>query len=189
MDVSLVVQQRNPTGAGANSWRRRRSVGDGGAYPTTGRLREELGSTTGSVVYYTGANDAPLEICLQSLSAHPDSPNRVALNITQRPADEEDEEESEESGGDKQSETEHQLLAKRSISRMSADVTSLDRKLRSILSSADYAKEQEVEFHEQSIAMNRASQYWPIIHLVVLLVTGFTQANHIVRFFKSRRIF
>jgi hypothetical protein len=37
--------------------------------------------------------------------------------------------------------------------------------------------------------MNRASQYWPIIHLVVLLVTGFTQANHIIRFFKSRHIY
>ena len=45
-----------------------------------------------------------------------------------------------------------------------------------------------VAFHDQSIAMNRAASYWPIIRLVFLFLTGFAQVNHIIQFMKSRRI-
>jgi len=57
-----------------------------------------------------------------------------------------------------------------------------------ILREADFAKEREMVFHGQSISMNAASMWWPIIQLSVLLLTGFTQAMHMIGFFKSRHI-
>ena len=202
--MSIVVQQPNPTGEKA--WRRRRSVEDRMLErQSSGRIREDITTRVGNIVYFTGPNEGLIEVCVQSLSANPRAPTRYALNITQRPTDDDDEEE--EGRGQTAAEREaaaqakaeeqrklkigsqEQMHARRSVSRLSSEVLSLDRKVQTILSNADYAKEQEIEFHEQSIAMNRASQYWPVIQLAVLIVTGFTQANHIVRFFKTRNIY
>lgn len=187
-DLSIVVHQRseNPN---VQPWRRRRPLESDNTMDRkgTGRVRVELDEgEKGTIPFYTGSVDGPVEICTQSMSAHPDAPSRVALNVTMRPTEEsellEENVETNEDNGQQQQ-------ARRHISRMTADLNGMERKIRTILSNADYAKEQEIQFHEQSIAMNRASQYWPMIHLVVLLITGFTQANHIIRFFKSRRVF
>lgn len=53
---------------------------------------------------------------------------------------------------------------------------------------AEEIKSDEASFQRQSAEMNSASRWWPMIHIVVLLSTGFTQANHVVKFFKSRHI-
>jgi len=53
---------------------------------------------------------------------------------------------------------------------------------------ADDVKVEEAKFFQKSIEINAAAKWWPIMHLCVLLVTGYTQATHIVRFFKSRHI-
>ena len=56
------------------------------------------------------------------------------------------------------------------------------------LSEADFAKERDSVYHTKTDAMNKATTFWPIMHVCILLATGFTQANHIVQFFKKRRI-
>ena len=71
---------------------------------------------------------------------------------------------------------------------MEVELNNLESKVGMLLTNADSAKDQEVEFFEQSMAMNRSSSYWPMIHILVLLATGFTQVNHIIRFFKTRHI-
>jgi hypothetical protein len=143
-------------------------------------MREGLKTREGSVEFTTGSTrDAPVEICFQSMAATPTNPSRLALSVSQQVK-----------------RNQQQLLQKPAVpeqqekmSKIERDLKKLGYKVDMILTNADYAKEQEVYFHESSLAMNRASQYWPIIHLVVLLVTGFTQANHIIRFFKSRHIY
>lgn len=60
--------------------------------------------------------------------------------------------------------------------------------MKNIQKSADYSKNRESAFHDKTVAMHSASMWWPIVHVCVLIVTGFTQATHIVRFFKSRRL-
>lgn len=57
-----------------------------------------------------------------------------------------------------------------------------------VLKEADLNQNQDAIFHQQTIAMHSATTFWPIVQVCVLLMTGFTQASHIVRFFKSRRI-
>ena len=168
-DVSLVVYQKGDTASSA----RERSATTGG-----GRVREELTTRKGSIEYTTSlSRDAPVEICIQSMAANPKSPERVALEVSRR------------FKITKEQKEEQEREAQKHMSAISEELMQLDRKVESILSNADFSKEQEVEFHEQSLAMNKASQYWPLIHIGVLLITGFTQANHIIRFFKSRHIY
>jgi hypothetical protein len=193
-DMSIVMQQRGDTvgGIANREWRRRDKLegGDGVARKEgTGRIREELDKREGSFVFMTGRFDGPVEVCLQSMAATTTAPVRIAINVTQhvdKQADnlvwqrrQQKSKDTADAGAEK---------AKAEFSRMAADLRGLERKVMLTLNNADYAKDQERNFHEQSIAMNRASQYWPMIHVAILLVTGFTQANHIVRFFRTHHI-
>ena len=164
-DMSIVIAQKGETVARQRDWK-----------SAPERVRRDLTEREGIMEYATGNLDAPVEICIQSLSARPSSPSRVSLRVTQQSTPPEQRKKEQE-------------IVKAKLSRMGQDLAVLEKKVDLILTNADYAKEQEVDFHEQSIAMNRASQYWPMIHLLVLLVTGFTQANHIVRFFKTHHIY
>ena len=141
-------------------------------------------------IQFTTIRDGKVSICVQSLTASAISPTPISLRVTESPAGEESlsppkEEETPGLKVDNQS----QRKAKEHFSQMEKTLTSLISKTEMILRQADFAKELEVEFHEQSIAMNKASQWWPIVQLCVLLVTGFTQANHMVQFFRKHHIF
>jgi hypothetical protein len=141
-------------------------------------------------IKFTTVMDGKVSICVQSLTASSISPNPISLRITEFPAREEvvsppKEAETTVLKVDNQS----QRRAKEYLSQMEKTPTSLISKTEMILRQADFAKELEEEFHEQSIAMNKASQWWPIVQLCVLLVTGFTQANDMVQFFRKHHIF
>jgi len=170
VDISIVVYQKGDTASSAREWKV--STGMAGS----GRLRKELTERQGTVEYTTGARDAPVEICVQSMAANPKNPSRVALLISQfmKPSKEQKEEQ--------------ERQAQQHMSKLAGELLTLQKKADMILTNADYAKEQEVDFHELSLQMNRASQFWPMIHVSILLLTGFTQANHILRFFKTRHI-
>jgi hypothetical protein len=64
----------------------------------------------------------------------------------------------------------------------------IESNIHAMLSEADLSKERDSIYHEKTDAMHKATIFWPILHVGILLITGFTQANHIVRFFKTRRI-
>lgn len=175
IDIYITIQQKGDTASLAREWKM--GAGGAGAGAQTSRVREALKIKEGSLQFTTGGRDAPVEICFQSMAATPENPSRVALSVSQQI---------------KRKLQVQKLDAPENQAKMSVierDLKKLGYKVDMLLTNADYAKEQEVYFHESSLAMNRASQYWPIIHLVVLLVTGFTQANHIIRFFKSRHIY
>jgi emp24/gp25L/p24 family/GOLD len=74
------------------------------------------------------------------------------------------------------------------LSQMEVELKRVQNGMRSILRQADYSKEQESLFHKNTLRMHAAATFWPVVQVCVLIITGFTQASHIVRFFKSRRI-
>lgn len=166
-DISITIYQRGDTAVFAREWKLAR--------PQSSRQRKELETPEGTIDYTTSERDAPVEICVQSMAASSTNPSRVSLIVTQQVKRKQKQQDNPE--------------IQQHVSRIEEELGRLDRKVDMILMNADYAKEQEADFHELSLAMNRASQYWPILHIVVLLVTGFTQANHIIRFFKSRHIY
>ena len=60
--------------------------------------------------------------------------------------------------------------------------------LAQILDEADYMKEREVEFHDMELTMERNAQWWPILQICILLLTGFFQVKHLKRFFQQQKI-
>lgn len=153
------------------------------------KVVKDLDAKKGNIEFTTTL-DGKVSICVQSLTASAISPAPISLRVTESPAGMEVVSPPLESTppGEKL-DSQSQRNAKEHFSQMEKTLSSLISKTDMILRQADYAKELEVEFHEQSIAMNRASQWWPIVQLCVLLVTGFTQANHMVQFFRKHHIF
>jgi hypothetical protein len=74
------------------------------------------------------------------------------------------------------------------LSHMEVELQRIEEEMKSILKEADFSKERDAVFHQQTLSMHSATIFWPIVKVCVLLMTGFTQASHIVRFFQSRRI-
>jgi len=191
-DLSIVIQQvarQNVVAAVANDFRRRREKIAVDRSGGTVKLRMELDTKEGSLSFETGGTNGPVEICLQSLSATVTAPSRVMLNITQQTTGEaEHETETILKEVDRKLE-EVQAKARQEVPRFHADLIALEGKVDMMLSNSYFASEQEDSFHVTSIRLNRSTKYWPMIHITVLFIAGFTQANHIVRFFKERHIF
>jgi len=171
-DMSITVSQKTNMNDGAS------------------RKRVELTKTQGTIDFLTADSEGLVDICIQSIVASKEQPSRYSLNVKMSNAEEEEEEEK--GRGDEKEENQGEGLlnhqVKTEMTRVERDLQTLSNRVKSILNNADFNKNQEVAFHEQSIAMNRAATYWPIIQMGVLLITGFTQANHIVRYMKSRHI-
>lgn len=74
------------------------------------------------------------------------------------------------------------------LTHMEKEMQRIQRGMHGILREADFAQEREALFHKQTESMHSATMFWPIVQVCVLLMTGFTQATHIVQFFKRRRI-
>lgn len=81
-----------------------------------------------------------------------------------------------------------QNLAKEHMSYLEKSIFNMIRETDLLIGSADVSKDEDAEFSKKSMDMYSAAKWWPIMHLLVLFVTGYTQANHIVSFFKSRHI-
>lgn len=152
-----------------------------------GRVREELTQRQGTIEFLTGDEDGSVDICVQSIIANRNSPSRIALNVTMSVSEDAEKEDSPKKGEGEPGTLGHDE-AKNQMSRLERDLQTLSNRVRAILNNADFNKDQEVAFHDQSVAMNRAAQYWPIIQLVVILVAGFTQANHIVQYMRTHHI-
>ena len=58
----------------------------------------------------------------------------------------------------------------------------------SIISEADYTKSSEVEFHDQSQKMNAAAVWWPVVHILVIFVTGVAWVVNITEFFRKKKL-
>ena len=78
--------------------------------------------------------------------------------------------------------------ADRHYTHMELELQHLMSSMKNIIAEADFSKEREMIFHHQTLSMHAASMWWPIVQLCVLLLTGFTQANHVVRFLKSKHL-
>jgi emp24/gp25L/p24 family/GOLD len=183
-DISITVTQKAGL-SGALSSRQRRRYGDEEKVSGQGRVREELSKRQGTIEFLTGEDDGTVDICVQSIVANRNSPSRIALNVTMV-ADDEDEDE-EEAEGTKSKAIDHQA-AKAEMSRLERDLQALNNRARVVLSNADFNNEQQGAFIDQSVSMHSAATYWPIIQVLIIIVTGITQANHIIRYMRTHHI-
>lgn len=71
---------------------------------------------------------------------------------------------------------------------LETQIERIEHEVYAIIAEADFFKERDAIYHQQTDDLHKATLFWPILHIGILLLTGFTQANHIVRFFKQRHI-
>jgi emp24/gp25L/p24 family/GOLD len=154
------------------------------------KRREQLESPEGSFEYETLEFDGQLEICVQSYTATADAPSRVAVSIDIKSENEEiaAQLEAELKLLNARLEAENHVV-KEETSRITSELIRMQRRALMIASDAQFSKAREEAFHSQSIALNRAVKYWPMIRLAVLLIGGYLQVTHVVNFMKSRHIY
>lgn len=46
----------------------------------------------------------------------------------------------------------------------------------------------QVEFHEMTEGMNRNAQWWPILQICILLLTGIFQVKNLKKFFQQQKM-
>jgi hypothetical protein len=120
-------------------------------------------------------------VCAQSKKASPRSPVAIGLRI----------ESSEEVPAlilESKKESESPADVDAHLTHMEMELMRITAAMTQLLKEADLNRDQDERFHEQTMEMVKATTFWPIVQVCVLLMTGFTQASHIVQFFKRRRI-
>jgi len=126
-------------------------------------------------------------ICIRASNASSKAPIVFALRVTT--SEEVPEIKVAGAGGSKKSaRSEKTANVDQHLTHMERELKRITSAMEHVLREADLNKNQDAVFHEQTLAMHSATTFWPIVQVCVLLMTGFTQASHIVRFFKSRRI-
>lgn len=151
----------------------------------TQKIQHQVEDTEGELVFETGKIDGHVEICIQSLSATAASPSRVALNITvQASADE--------NAMVDQPENEPPMVLdptemyQQHTSHITGEMTRLHNRIREIVSNAEYSRDVEVGFHQQSVSLNKAVRYWPAFRVLILIVAGYMQVSYVLGYLKSR---
>jgi emp24/gp25L/p24 family/GOLD len=155
------------------------------------RHREPFEQRSGSFVYKTGALDGGyLEVCVQSYTASPDSPSRIAWNVLV-PNEEKEIERQLQVDQQKyleQLNVENKLISAET-SRITAELVRMHRRAKALADDAQFSKEHEESFRAASVQLHRAVHYWPMIRMFVLLVGGYLQVTNVVRYMKSRHIY
>ncbi|GMH69137.1 hypothetical protein TrLO_g1998 [Triparma laevis f. longispina] len=82
----------------------------------------------------------------------------------------------------------HGSSGKLNLNPILSRLSTLRDRITWIINEADYMKLTEVEFHDQSVKMNSASVWWPVIQILVLLVTGIAWTVHLTSFFRKRKL-
>jgi len=143
--------------------------------PTSQLIQEKEGS-----VKHKFEVDGEATICIRASTASGKNPIRFGLQITKADT------------GDlpyksKRSQDSKDAVSS-NLSRMEVEMRRIQAGMKTILAEADFSKDRDALFHKQTLGMHSATMFWPIVRVLVLLMTGFTQASHIVSFFQSRRI-
>lgn len=138
--------------------------------PTNHMLEKSQGS-----IEHTMEVDGVANVCIRAAAASSTKPMRFGIRVVKTDTD--------------------PIVAQKGkteldthLSHMEVEMKRLTMGMSTILKEADFAKERDSVFHQQTVSMHAATTFWPMVQVSVLLLTGFTQASHIVRFFQSRRI-
>jgi emp24/gp25L/p24 family/GOLD len=139
-------------------------------------ISHEIKQESGSFVH-TVKRDGEVNLCIRASAAGTKNPMRFSLRVEEM--------------GEQEATAVHSPPAKTvdvHLSSMEEQLERIESQMHAMLREADFAKERDSVYHTKTDAMNKATTFWPIMHVCILLATGFTQANHIVQFFKKRRI-
>ena len=174
-DVSIAIFQNMDSPVNARNRRHREIESrDRG----TMRLREVIKEKHGNVTFISSpGDDAPVEFCIQCTSCSPKMPSRFSIKIEMEPFVD-----------PAIAAAQHAEEIHETVSVIEGELRSLERKIEMIMRNAETAKEQEISVHGRSITISRASVYWPLFHIAIVIVASYSQATHVANFFKKHHI-
>jgi hypothetical protein len=80
------------------------------------------------------------------------------------------------------------LAQEQGFDAVNVDVRKLNDMLDLALNEAHYTKYKEMEFHDQTEAMNEEALWWPVAQICILVVIGVFQARHLKFIFKQNKL-
>jgi len=81
-----------------------------------------------------------------------------------------------------------QLAKEQEFDAVNMDLRKLNDMLDLALNEADYQKYKEMEYHDQTEAMNEATLWWPVAQICILVLIGVFQVRHLKHFFKTNKL-
>ena len=140
-------------------------------------------------IRFKGEGEGRISICVR-ISEMPGKkyikPALIGFRVTETGESEEEDKPAAADMTPEQKET--QRNAKNHLTEMERILNKMIRDANLLFKNADLIQTDESNFQRQSEEMNAASRWWPMLHVIVLLVMGFTQSNHVVKFFKGKHI-
>jgi len=147
-------------------------------------VAQELTDVSGSFLHTIHSEDAVVDVCIRASGASGKKQMLFHLRVEELEEDVLDEFEKE-----KKAENGVPLLgAEHHWSFMETQLDRIEHEMHNIIKEADFFRERDALYHHQTDDLHKATLFWPILHCCILALTGFTQANHIISFFKSKRI-
>lgn len=151
-------------------------------------VSQELTATKGSFVHTIHSEDATVDVCVRASKATVKSPMMFHLwveDLDLEDDDKLDEFQKEKKKADNQI---PKIGAEHHWSFMETQLDRIEHEVHTITKEADFFRERDALYHQQTDDLHKATLFWPMLHCGILIITGFTQANHIISFFKKRRI-
>lgn len=147
-------------------------------------VSQEITEVSGSFLHKIRSEDSIVDVCIRASKATLKNPMFFHIRVEELEEDVLDEFEQE-----KADENGVPLLgAEHHWSFMETQLDRIEHEMHTIIKEADFFRERDALYHQQTDDLHKATLFWPILHCCILAVTGFTQANHIISFFKKRRI-
>lgn len=140
-------------------------------------VSQELTARSGSFLHTIRDRDAVVDACIRASGATPRAPMLFHVRV-------------EELEEDVPPETEARVgvNAEHHWSFLETQLDRIEHEMHTVLREADFFRERDALYHQQTDDLHKATLFWPMLHCCILVLTGVTQANHIVSFFKQRRI-
>mmetsp|Transcript_12194 Transcript_12194/g.19863 ORF Transcript_12194/g.19863 Transcript_12194/m.19863 type:complete len:122 (+) Transcript_12194:323-688(+) len=80
-----------------------------------------------------------------------------------------------------------ELVKEQKFDPLNLEVRKINDEMHLILNEADYQKHKEIDYHEQTVAMNQAAMWFPMIQIGILIVAAVFQVRHLKYFFKANK--
>lgn len=142
----------------------------------------EIIEVSGSFIVKTQREDAVMDVCMRCAKASENEPIFFHLRVEEWDEDVLDAFEQEKVAKVPLLNAEHHW------SHLETQMDRIEHEMHMIIREAGFYRERDALYHQQMDDLNKATLFWPILRCCIILVTGFTQANNIVSFFKKRRI-
>jgi hypothetical protein len=157
----------------------------------TRKLRHDIGTTMGQLEFFTGDRDGFVEICVQAYASTPTTPRRFGFHVLKVSLETYEAEHDTERAKQIRMSQQDQMdtLLKVETSRITTELERFIKRIQDISGNAAASKDRQASFVQTSIALKRAVRGYPIFRICILLIAGYLQASHVIRYMRSRHIY